>query len=91
MDAMVAVLTDGFSKSAWCQQEVGFALGGVRSSFHSCGAKTRLALSAKSKRPPGAIGRRRKSPEIDRLLAKDSRTMDRLEKAKDTADDEVPF
>src|SRR4051812_21711821 len=27
MDAMVAVLTEGFGKSHWCQQEVGFALG----------------------------------------------------------------
>lgn len=100
MDAMVAVHTKGFSASFWTQQEIGFALGrGVK------------VISFKySEDPTGFIGKHQALPrlrksaeeiatEIDRLLAADRRTADKLSEAKLSVssfadlvfDDNVPF
>lgn len=83
MDAMVAVHTKGFSASFWTQQEIGFALGrGVKVISFKYGED-----------PTGFIGKHQALPrlgrsaeeiaaEIDRLLAADPRTTDRLRDAK---------
>lgn len=92
MDAMVAVLTDGFSKSVWCQQEVGFALGrGAKVISFKWGEDPVGFISKEQALPRRNRTAEEIAAEIDRLLAKDSRTTDRLEKAKGTVDDEVPF
>jgi hypothetical protein len=83
MDAMVAVHTKGFSASFWTQQEIGFALGrGVKVISFKYGED-----------PTGFIGKHQALPrlgrsaeeiaaEIDRLLAADPRTAERLKEAK---------
>lgn len=91
MDAMVAVLTDGFHKSHWCQQEVGFALGrGAKVISFKWGEDPVGFLSKDQALPRRNRTAEQIAAEIDRLLAKDARTADRLAKAK-AADDEVPF
>jgi hypothetical protein len=99
MDAMVAVHTKGFSASFWTQQEIGFALGrGVKVISFKYGED-----------PTGFIGKHQALPrlrrsaeeiaaEIDRLLATDPRTAERLKEAKpvksfadSNLDDDVPF
>jgi len=83
MDALLAIHTPGFSKSNWCQQEVGFALGrGVK------------IISLKmGEDPTGFIGkhqalaRRDKvaediAKEVDAILSGDIRTQDLLAQAK---------
>jgi hypothetical protein len=91
MDAMVAVLTDGFKKSHWCQQEVGFALGrGTKVISFKWGEDPVGFLSKDQALPRRNRTAEQIAAEIDRLLAKDSRTTDRLAKAKG-ADDDVPF
>jgi hypothetical protein len=99
MDAMVAVHTKGFSASFWTQQEIGFALGrGVKVISFKYGED-----------PTGFIGKHQALPrlnrsaeeiaaEIDRLLAADPRTAERLKAAKPAksfadfdANDDVPF
>jgi hypothetical protein len=90
MDAMVAVHTVGFSTSYWTQQEIGFALG----------RRTKIISFKYGEGPTGFIGKHQALPrlkrnaeqvaaEIDRLLAGDPRTTDRLQEAKDAC--EVPF
>jgi hypothetical protein len=91
MDAMVAVHTVGFSKSIWTQQEVGFALGrGVKVISLKMGEDPTGFISKRQ-----ALARRNRTAEqiaaeIDRLLAEDSRTSDRLTRARN-ASDSVPF
>lgn len=99
MDAMVAVHTKGFSASFWTQQEIGFALGrGVKVISFKYGEV-----------PTGFIGKHQALPrlgrsaeeiagEIDKLLAADPRTADKLAKAKPPRsipsfdlDDDTPF
>lgn len=99
MDAMVAVHTKGFSASFWTQQEIGFALGrGVKVISFKFGED-----------PTGFVGKHQALPrlrrsaeeiatEIDRLLAADPRTADRLKEAKPMKpfadfdlDEDVPF
>lgn len=99
MDAMVAVHTKGFAASFWTQQEIGFALGrGVKVISFKYGED-----------PTGFIGKHQALPrlgrsaeaiaaEIDRLLAADPRTNDRLKGAKPAKsytvfdlDEDVPF
>lgn len=89
MDALIAVHTPGFSASIWTQQEIGFALGrGIKVISFKMGED-----------PTGFIGKHQALPrrnrtaeqiaaEVDRLLAKDSRTKERLEEAKVAA---IPF
>jgi len=92
MDAMVAVLTVGFSKSNWCQQEVGIGLG----------RGSKIISFKWGEDPVGFIGKEQALPrqnrtaeqiaaEIDRLLSKDPRTADRLAAAKAADSDHVPF
>lgn len=85
MDAMIAVHTPGFSASIWTQQEVGYALGrGVKVISFKMGED-----------PTGFIGKHQALPrrnrtaeqiaeELDKLLAADPRTKDRLQEAKDS-------
>ncbi|WP_161596982.1 toll/interleukin-1 receptor domain-containing protein [Rhizobium glycinendophyticum] len=83
MDALLAIHTPGFSKSNWCQQEVGYALGrGVK------------IISLKlGEDPTGFIGKHQAlarrdrvaeeiAKEVDAILSSDSRTRDSLAQAK---------
>lgn len=83
MDALLAIHTPGFSKSNWCQQEVGFALGrGVK------------IISLKmGEDPTGFIGKHQAlarrdrvaeeiAKEVDAILSADTRTRDALNQAK---------
>jgi hypothetical protein len=83
MDALLAIHTSGFSKSNWCQQEVGFALGrGVK------------IISLKmGEDPTGFIGKHQAlarrdrvaedvAKEVDAILSEDTRTRDALAFAK---------
>jgi hypothetical protein len=83
MDAMVAVLTAGFAKSHWCQQEVGFALG----------RGTKIISFKWGEDPVGFLGKDQALPrrdrtaeqiaaEITRLLKKDPRTAKRIADAE---------
>jgi hypothetical protein len=91
MDAMVAVLTEGFCNSHWCQQEVGFALGrGVKVISFKWGEDPVGFLSKDQALPRRDRTAEQIAAEIDRLLTKDGRTVDRLAAAK-AADDGVPF
>lgn len=83
MDAMLAVLTDGFSKSHWCQQEVGFALGrGTKVISFKWGENPVGFLSKDQALPRRNRTAEQIAAEIDRLLKKDSRTASRLADAK---------
>lgn len=83
MDAMVAVHTEGFSKSYWTQQEIGFALGrGVyvisfKWGEDPTGFISKLQALARRDRSAEAIAK-----EIDRLLERDNRTSEKLVIAK---------
>lgn len=99
MDAMVAVHTKGFSASFWTQQEIGFALG----------RRVKVISFKYGEDPTGFIGKHQALPrlrrsaeeiaaEIDKLLAADPRTNDRLKGAKPAKlftdfdpDEDVPF
>ena len=84
MEAFVAVLSEGFQNSAWCNQETGFAI--------AKGIKT-ISFKMGKDDPPGFMGAeqalKRKSGEdaadaaeaIVRLLWKDQRTRERLREA----------
>lgn len=86
MDGLIAVHTVGFSTSIWTQQEIGYALG-----------RGTMVISFKmGEDPTGFIGKHQALPrrnrtaeqiaeEIDKLLAGDPRTADRLKEAKDAA------
>ncbi len=85
---MVAILTVGFSKSAWTQQEVGFALG----------RGTKIISLKMEEDPTGFLAKQQAllrgnrtadeiAPDIVKLLSKDLRTKGRLEEAQDP----VPF
>lgn len=86
MDALLAVHTKGFALSSWTQQEVGFALG-----------KNIMIISFKwGEDPTGFIGKHQALPResrtaeqiatlIDKLLAADDRTKERLQEAKKLA------
>lgn len=86
MDGLIAVHTVGFSTSIWTQQEIGYALG-----------RGTMVISFKmGEDPTGFIGKHQALPrrnrtaeqiaeEIDKLLAGDPRTADRLKEAKDSA------
>ena len=91
MDAMVTIHTEGFSKSFWTQQEIGFAIGrGVKVIAFRMGEdptgfiSKQQALLRRGRRAEG-IAR-----EIDALLVEDERTRERLLAAK-SKDDEIPF
>lgn len=98
MDAFVAILTPGFSKSVWTQQEVGFAVGrGVKIISLKMGEDPMGFISHQQ-----ALARRARkaediAKEIDAILSSDSQTSDRLSKAKEvrrlleSKDDEIPF
>lgn len=89
MDALIAVHTVGFSASMWCQQEVGFALG----------RGTKVISFKMGEDPTGFIGKHQALPrrnrtaeqiaeEVDKLLAADPRTRERLVEARVAG---VPF
>ncbi|WP_169331135.1 toll/interleukin-1 receptor domain-containing protein [Sphingobium sp. YR657] len=86
MDALIAVHTVGFSASIWTQQEIGYALG----------RGTKVISFKMGEDPTGFIGKHQALPrrnrtaeqiaeEIDKLLAADPRTAERLQEAKDIA------
>lgn len=104
MDALLAIHTDGFHESYWCQQEVGFALG----------RNAKIISLEMGELPTGfiskhqAIKRGRRTAEeiaslIDTILSEEPRTKDRLASAKETMarerqstvqeelNDDVPF
>ena len=82
MDAFIAVLTAGFSKSSWTQQEVGFAVGrGTKVISFKMGEDPTGFISKQQ-----ALARRDRSAEeiakeIHALLASDNATKDRLAEA----------
>jgi hypothetical protein len=83
MDAMVAVLTEGFGASHWCQQEVGFALGrGTKVISFKWGEDPVGFLSKDQALPRRNRTAEQIASEIDRLLKKDPRTANRLATAK---------
>lgn len=83
MDAMVAVLTEGFGASYWCQQEVGFALGrGTKVISFKWGEDPVGFLSKDQALPRRNRTAEQIAAEIDRLLKKDPRTGNRLATAK---------
>jgi hypothetical protein len=100
MDAFIAVHTVGFSQSVWTQQEVGYALGrGTKVVSFKMGEDPTGFISKHQ-----ALARQNRTAEeialeIDALLAKDTRTKDRLAAAKASLapnltsafDDDVPF
>ena len=101
MDAFIAVHTEGFSKSVWTQQEVGYALGrGTKVISFKMGEDPTGFISkhqalARQNRTAEAVAQ-----EIDAILAQDPRTLERLAPAKaslqpapafDDLDEEVPF
>lgn len=84
MEAFVAVLSDGFKESAWCNQETGFAI--------AKGIKT-ISFKMGNDDPPGFMGAEQAlkwkrgetaaevSESIVRILWKDERTRERLRSA----------
>lgn len=99
MDALVAIHTEGFSKSFWTQQEIGFAVG-----------KGKKIISLRiGEDPTGFISKRQALPrknkraeeiakDIDQLLSEDDMTASRLNDAKLSLgisllrnNDEIPF
>ena len=79
MDGLLAILSDGFSQSTWCNQEIGWALGA---------SKICVSLRA-GEDPPGFAGRfqavrmgdgnpLRIAREIFDILAKNEKTAERL-------------
>lgn len=80
MDAFVAVLSDGFSKSVWCNQEIGFAVG----------MRAKIISFRMEEDPPGFLGDAQALPwrkgkmaediakEIFELLQSDPSTKARL-------------
>ena len=83
MDPFIAVHTEGFSRSVWTQQEVGYALGrGTKVISFKMGEDPTGFISkhqalARQNRTAEAV-----ALEIDGLLAQDNRTKDRLAAAK---------
>lgn len=98
MDGFIAVHTEGFSKSVWTQQEVGYALGrGVKIISFKMGEDptgfiSRQQALARQQRTAEVI-----AAEIERLLAEDARTADRLREARaalglsNELTDDIPF
>ena len=97
MDAFIAIHTKGFSQSYWTQQEIGFAY-----------ARNVKIISLKmGEDPTGFISKQQALPrrdrsaeqiakEIDKLLAEDDRTAEKLHEAKKgrglvLGRDEIPF
>lgn len=83
MDALVAVHTQGFKDSTWCQQEVGYALG----------RGTKIISFMMDEDPTGFIGKHQAlarqnrkaeqiAEEINRILGDDPRTKERLQEAR---------
>ncbi len=99
MDAMVAVHTKGFSSSFWTQQEIGFALGrGVKVISFKFGEDPTGFVSKHQALPRLNRTASEIAAEIDKLLAADPRTADKLKEAKPARpflesfqDDDVPF
>lgn len=99
MDAMVAVHTKGFSASFWTQQEIGFALGrGVKVISFKFGEDPTGFISKHQALPRLQRSADEIAAEIDKLLAADPRTADRLKEAKPAnsfsdfdLDDDVPL
>ena len=86
MDGLIAVHTVGFSASIWTQQEIGYALG----------RGTKVISFKMGEDPTGFIGKNQAlarrnrtaeqiAEEIDKLLAADPRTAERLKEAKQNA------
>ncbi|MBJ3783857.1 toll/interleukin-1 receptor domain-containing protein [Devosia sediminis] len=96
MDAFVAIHTPDFSKSIWCQQEVGFALGrgvkiiSLRMGEDPTGFIGKHQAIARRNRPAEDIAK-----EISDILADDPRTSARLDEGKREIsphiEDNLPF
>lgn len=97
MDAFLAIHTEGFSKSIWTQQEIGFALGrGVKVISFKMGEDPTGFISKHQ-----ALARRGRKAEqiaieVDALLAADPLTAAKLSAAKKARGlvpepDEIPF
>jgi hypothetical protein len=83
MDAFIAIHTVGFSKSIWTQQEIGYAVGrGIKIISLQMGEDPTGFISKHQ-----ALARRNRTAEIiaaeiDKILARDARTKDKLSAAK---------
>lgn len=95
MDAFVAILTPGFCKSVWTQQEIGFAVGrGVKIISLKMGEDPTGFISHQQ-----ALARRGRkaediAKEIDMILSSDTITRSKLVEAKKACGieaDEIPF
>jgi TIR domain len=97
MDAFVAILTPGFSKSVWTQQEIGFAVGrGVKIISIKMGEDPLGFISHQQALPRRERRAEEIAKEIDAILSADNQTSDKLLRAKEvarmlTSKDEIPF
>lgn len=100
MDAFIAVLTEGFSKSIWTQQEIGFAVGrGVKIISFKMGEDPTGFISKHQALPRRNRTAEAVAQEIDQLLMSDDHTAERLTDAKTVynqmngiqLDDDIPF
>lgn len=82
MDAFLAIHTVGFSKSIWAQQEVGYAVArGVKIISLQMGEDPTGFISKNQALPRRSRKAEAIAAEIDKILAKDPRTKDRLKAA----------
>jgi hypothetical protein len=87
MDAFVAIHTDGFSKSVWTQQEIGFAVGrGVKIISLRMGEDPTGFISKNQ-----ALPRKNRNAEeialaVNNLLLDDENTTEKMREAKKAAD-----
>jgi hypothetical protein len=92
MDAFIAVLTPGFSKSVWTQQEIGFAVcRGVKVISFKMGEDPAGFLGHEQALPRQRRTAEQVAEEIDSLLSKDPRTTEKLAEAKLSMKPSSPF
>jgi hypothetical protein len=90
MDAFLAIHTIGFAKSIWTQQEVGYAVGrGVTIISLQMGEDPTGFISKRQALRRGDRKAEEVAAEIDRILAKDPGTRDKLRVAKDALREKV--
>jgi hypothetical protein len=83
MDAFLAIHTVGFAKSIWTQQEIGFAVGrGVKTISLRMGEDPTGFISKRQALRRGDRKAEEIAEKIDRILARDPRTRDKLRAAK---------
>ena len=97
MDAFLAFLTPGFSKSFWAQQEIGFAVArGVYIISFQMGENPKGFISKQQALPRGGKKAEEIAKEVNSLLLSDDLTAARLGQVVDAnnpsaVDDDIPF